>query len=316
MLISIVVPTHNESSNIDELYLRLCATIKNSIHEFEMIFVDDSTDETPHQLGLLARSDARIRVIRLTRSFGQTVAIQAGLDVAGGDAVIIMDADLQDPPEAIHQFLEEWSKGNSVVYAVRPSQGAWPYRLASRCFYLIVSRLSDTKIPMNVGEFRLLDRKVVDFLRATPEKTRFIRGLSLWPGYPSTGVKISREIRHSGKTNYNFRKSANVAIDGVVGYSLAPLRAVVLVGLLVLLFAAAVGGFWIVGRFLYPDRFGAGWISAILVVLLVGGTNTLMLGVVAEYVGRIFVASQNRPMYVIAEDSGSLSNEISQGDDE
>jgi glycosyltransferase involved in cell wall biosynthesis len=302
-LVSIVIPTHNEAKNILELYSRLSAVASASEYLFEFIFVDDSTDQTPNLIMELRKADSRIRLLRLTRSFGQTAAIQAGLDVAVGQAVVMMDADLQDPPETIALFLEKWELGYKVVYATRPSQGTWSYRVASAIFYELLARLSSTKIPRNAGEFRLLDRTVVNLVNSMPDKTRFMRGLTMWSGHQSIGVQVLRSERYLGSSNYNFRRSLSVAIDGLVGHSLAPLRLVPLVGIAMLAMAFLAAGSLLVASLLGYAGLGAPWAPIVLAIATIGGLNIFMMGIVAEYLGKIFRSIQDRPHYIVLEDS-------------
>lgn len=302
-LVSIVIPTHNEARNIPELYSRLSAVARLSESLFEFIFVDDSTDQTPNLIMELRKADSRIRLLRLTRSFGQTAAIQAGLDIAVGQAVVMMDADLQDPPEAITLFMEKWELGYKVVYATRPSQGTWAYRVASVIFYELLARLSSTNIPRNAGEFRLLDRVVVDLVNSMPDKTRFMRGLTIWSGHQSIGVEIVRSERSKGSSSYNFRRSLSVAIDGLVGHSLAPLRLVSLVGIAMVSSALLAAGSLLVASFLGYTGLGAPWAPILLAVTFIVGVNVCLMGIIAEYLGKIFRSIQDRPHYVVLEDS-------------
>jgi len=302
-LVSIVIPTHNEAKNIPELHSRLSAVAQASAYSFEFIFVDDSTDQTPNLIMELQIVDSRIRLLRLTRSFGQTAAIQAGLDVAAGQAVVMMDADLQDPPEVVALFVEKWKLGYKVVYATRSSQGTRRYRVASAIFYELLARLSSTEIPRNAGEFRLLDRTVVDLVNSMPDKTRFMRGLTMWSGHRSIGVEIMRSARSDGSSSYNFRRSLSVAIDGLVGHSLAPLRLVPLVGIAMVTLALLAAGSLLVVSFLGYGGLWGSWVPIVLTIAFVGGLNICLMGIVGEYVGKIFQSIQNRPHYVLSEDS-------------
>ena len=219
-LISIIVPTHNEKANAGPLYRRLKAVFDGLAgYDFELIFCDDSRDETPQEIARLHALDRRVKLIRLSRRFSQAIAITAGLKRASGEAAILMDADLQDPPEAIPRLLELWREGNEVVYVERESASDYVlYRLFSVVFYRLLRRMSSIEIPVDAGEFRLLDRKVVDFLQGLTERTRYYRGLTVWPGLRQAKVRIERAARHSGKTNYNFRRSLMIAVDGWVSF--------------------------------------------------------------------------------------------------
>jgi polyisoprenyl-phosphate glycosyltransferase len=298
-LISIVVPTHNERLNVQPLYERLKSVFANGLpYEFELIFCDDSTDDTPDAIKTLAGLDRRVRLIRLSRRFGQAIAITAGLDYCRGDAVIIMDADLQDPPEALPQMIDLWKKGNEVVYVERESSNNYMgYRFFSSLFYRLLNKLSSVAIPVDAGEFRLMDRKVIAFLQRLTEHSRYLRGLTVWPGFRTAHIRIDRPQRLQGETNYNFRRSLLVAIDGLIGFSIAPLRLISVLGFFIVMLSLLGGLALAVEQLAYHGTRTPGWMYGVVSVVFMGGVQLLTLGVIAEYIGRIFVEVQNRPVY-------------------
>jgi polyisoprenyl-phosphate glycosyltransferase len=298
-LISIVVPTHNERLNVQPLFERLKKIFENGLpYDFELIFCDDSTDDTPEAIKRLSDSDSRVRLIRLSRRFGQAIAITAGLDYCSGDAVIIMDADLQDPPEALPQLIHLWEKGNEVVYVQRESSSNYPgYRFLSFLFYRLLNNFSSVAIPVDAGEFRLMDRKVIAFLKRLTEHSRYLRGLTVWPGFRTAHIRIERPQRLQGATNYNFRRSMAVAIDGLVGFSTAPLRLISVLGFFVVTLSLAAGIAFAIQKLAYPETHVSGWMYGVVSTVFMGGVQLLTLGIIGEYIGRIFVEVQNRPVY-------------------
>jgi polyisoprenyl-phosphate glycosyltransferase len=300
ILISIIVPTHNEAANIPELYDRIAAAMATrQAYDFELIFCDDSTDETPIVIAACARRDPRVKLIRFPRRFGQAVAIAAGLEHCSGGAAIMMDADLQDPPEVIPQLLAEWERGNKLVYVERKSSSQSKlYFVGAQVFYRLLNKLSDPPIPRDAGEFRLMDRHLIDFMIGLKEHSRFIRGLTVWPGFPSAKVKIERAERKRGKTNYNIRKAVLNAVDGIISFSVKPLRVAVFLGLLMSALSA-VGVLYAVVLRLFTPYWAPGWTLLFSSLLLISGMQFICIGILGEYVGRIFTEVQNRPLYII-----------------
>jgi dolichol-phosphate mannosyltransferase len=298
-LISIIVPTHNERVNVEPLYERLSAVFAGLAgYEFELVFCDDSRDDTPAVIAGLHERDSRVKLIRLSRQFSQSVAISAGIDRCGGDAAILMDADLQDPPEVIPRLIELWEAGNEVVYVERQSLSNYPgYGFFASAYYRLLHRLSNLDIPRNAGEFRLLDRKVLTFLRTLKEHTRFLRGLTVWPGLRQASIKIDRPPRLSGDTNYGFTRSSLVALDGVVSFSVLPLRLAAIFGGVVAVSSILAGATYAVLKIFYSSVFGEGWASLMVSIFFLGGVQLMFLGVLGEYVGRIFLEVQQRPLY-------------------
>ncbi len=298
-LISIVIPTHNELTNVEAVYSRVRAVFEAlPDFDFELIFSDDSTDSTPNEIARLHVADPRVKLIRLSRRFSQAIAISAGLRRAAGEAAILMDADLQDPPEEIPRMLALWREGNHVVYAERASASSYAlYKTLAAFFYRLLKRVSSIDIPLDAGEFRLLDRKVINFMRNLTERSRFMRGLTVWPGLRQAKIQIERAARLSGQTNYNFRRSFLVAVDGLVSFSVVPLRLIALFGTLVAILSLLFGFGFLVARLLVPDIFGRGWPSLFVSIYFMGGVQLMFLGIIGEYIGRIFIEVQNRPLY-------------------
>lgn len=267
-------------------------------YDFELIFSDDSTDDTPKQIADLHLRDNRVKLIRLSRRFSQSIAISAGVNRCRGNAVVLMDADLQDPPEAISEMLALWRDGAEVVYAQRRSTSNYLlYRVYARVYYRLLRKMASVDIPVGAGEFRLLDRKVVLFLQKVTEHTRFLRGLTVWPGLRQASIKVERSNRLQGQTNYNFRRSMLVAIDGLVSFSVAPLRWAMLAGVFIAVCSILAGAGYVIAKLLNVTEFGAGWPSLIVSIFFLSGVQLMVLGIVGEYVGRIFLEVQNRPLY-------------------
>jgi dolichol-phosphate mannosyltransferase len=298
-LISIVVPTHNEITNVEPLHSRIAAVFEGMTgDDFELIFCDDSTDATPERIADLHAVDGRVKLVRLSRQFGQAIAITAGVDRASGDAVIMMDADLQDPPETIPALIERWREGFEVVYVQRTSASTYAlYKALSYVFYRLLRGIASVEIPVDAGEFRLLDRKVVRFLQQLTEHTRYLRGLTILPGFRQTSIAIRRAERLQGQTNYNFRRSLMVAMDGILSFSTVPLRLATLLGLAMTCSSLLVAVGYVIWRILDPNLFGVGWPSLFVAILLFGGIQLIVLGILGEYMARIFVEVQNRPIY-------------------
>jgi dolichol-phosphate mannosyltransferase len=300
-LISVVVPLFNEETNLPELYRRLAAALERDGERFELIFVNDgSQDDTPHLLERLHRQDRRVVAVHLSRNFGHQAAISAGIDLARGQAVILMDGDLQDPPEVLGQFLETWRQGFEVVYAIRTKRKEGLLkRLAYAAFYRVLRAVSDLDLPLDSGDFCLMDRVVVDTLKKMPERTRFVRGLRSFAGYRQRGIRYERAARNAGRPKYTFRALVRLAFDGLVGFSSFPLALIGYLGFFTLAAALLAGGFLAVDG-LFRQQAPAGWSVTLLAVLLVGSLNLLSLGIVGQYVRRIFLETKGRPTYIVA----------------
>lgn len=299
--LSIVVPMYNEEDVLEFLFERLISELELIGESYEIICVNDGSSDSTLEL-LIAASNAnpRIKIISFSRNFGKEVALTAGLDHASGRAVVPIDADLQDPPELINSFLEYWHAGYDVVYGVRRKRenDTWVKRTSAALFYRIINFLAGVHIPKNAGDFRLMDRRVVDAMRELRERNRFMKGLFAWVGFRHIGVSYSRPDRAAGKTKFSYWKLWNFAIDGITGYSTLPLRFAGYLGLATALLSVLYGVLLVV-RTLFWGVDVAGYASVMVAVLLLGGIQLMMLGIIGEYIGRVYQESKNRPLYVI-----------------
>jgi dolichol-phosphate mannosyltransferase len=305
--LSIIVPCYNEEQVIRETNRRLLLTAEQSSMDCEIIYVDDgSTDRTSEILRQLHAADDRVKMLQLSRNFGHQLAITAGLEHAGGDAVVLIDADLQDPPEVILQMLERWREGCwDVVYGTRihrEGESFWKLGTA-KLFYRLINLLSDVPIPLDTGDFRLMDRKVVDALLSMPERDRFLRGMVSWLGFRQLALPYNREARFAGTTKYPIRRMLRFAMDGILSFSVVPLRMATMVGLAASLMAL-IGSCWALVIRLSTHQWVVGWTSLLLAALFMGGVQLVCLGVVGEYVGRTYWESKKRPLYLVQEQLG------------
>jgi dolichol-phosphate mannosyltransferase len=304
---SIVVPIYNEEAVLPILLRRLDALMDEQLDgPAEAILVDDgSSDCSSIILAAKAKADPRYRYIELTRNFGHQIAITAGMDAAAGAAIIVMDADLQDPPEVIGEMIERWKGGYDIVYARRLSRAGESRfkRWSAGLFYRLLSRLTSIEIPSDVGDFRLIDRRVLEAFQAMPEHDRFVRGMFAWLGFRQTEVGFHRPARAAGETKYPFWKMLRLAVNGVLGFSDAPLRLAIWLGLAVSAFAVVYGAYAI-GLRIFGGDVVTGWTSIIVVVSLLCGVNMLMTGIVGLYVGRIHAEVKRRPLYVVGKRVG------------
>jgi polyisoprenyl-phosphate glycosyltransferase len=303
----IVVPFLNEADNLPALYQRLSSALAAEPEQFEVLFVDDgSTDGSAAWVAQQAAQDARVKLLRLSRNFGHQLAITAGMDHADGDAVVIMDADLQDPPEVVPELLRAWREGHEIAYAVRASRSgeSWPKRFLAATFYKTFRRMANVDVPLDAGDFRLVDRKVIDALKQVRELHRFVRGLTCWVGFSQTAVRYERAPRHAGVTKYPVWKSMRLAWDAITSFSSTPLRWMTTIGLLVSLAGLAQAVRVIVDRLLYPESMERGWASVVAIMLFLGGVQLISLGLIGQYVGRIFEESKKRPLYFVKETVG------------
>jgi glycosyltransferase involved in cell wall biosynthesis len=305
--LSVVVPCMNEEEVLRSTHSRLGTVLQQAQVNFEIIYVDDgSSDDTPNVLRELQKQDGRVRVIRFSRNFGHQVAITAGLEHASGECVVIIDADLQDPPEVILEFLAKWLDGYDVVYGVRTERdGESAFKLwSARAFYRFIRHLSDTRIPRDTGDFRLIDRRVVDALVSMPERDRFVRGMVSWLGFSQVAVPYHRASRAAGVTKFSLFKMIRFALDGIFSFSILPLRLATYTG-----FAAsgiAILGIIIVllDQFFSVPGLVKGWSSTVIIVLFIGGVQLICIGIIGEYVGRIYGESKRRPLYIVRERMG------------
>jgi len=299
----VVVPVYNEVEVIGEMYRRLthvASTLPDL--DYELVVVDDgSRDGSYSSLVSLARTDPRLRVLKLSRNFGHQTAITAGIDVARGDAVVVIDADLQDPPEVIPDMVQRWREGFDVVYGVRAKRsGETMMKLATAsAFYRLLHRMTNISIPVDAGDFRLMSRRAADQLRAMREKDRFVRGLISWIGFQQTSVPYHREARFAGKTKYPLRKMLKFAADGLTSFSTAPLKLATWMGYLASAFAFIYLASVFVQKWL--GRTVEGWATIMVAMLFMGGVQLICLGIMGEYIGRIFTEAKQRPLYVVEE---------------
>jgi len=307
-LISVVVPFHNEAGGDEPFYRELCSALAALPgHAFELVCVDDgSSDATLAQLLQLVERDRRVRVLELSRNFGKEAALTAGLDASRGDAVIAMDADLQDPPALIGQLIEEWSRGADVVLARRSDRSSDSFlkRTTAGLFYRIHNRLSSVHIPDNVGDFRLIDRAAVEALKALPERQRFMKGMFAWIGFRTAMVDYARRPRASGSTKFSGWRLWNFALEGITSFSTAPLRVWTYIGALgaLLTFLYAL---FIIARVLILGVDVPGYASLLVAILFLGSLQLLSVGLLGEYIGRVYLETKQRPVYVVRRKFGA-----------
>jgi len=305
-LVSVVVPVFNESQVIRAFYDR-ASTARAALDgcDYELVSVDDgSSDDSYEQLAGLAGGDPRVRVIKFSRNFGHQIAITAGIDHARGDAVVVIDSDLQDPPEVIREMVARWREGYDVVYGVREQrEGETPMKLlTASVFYRLLGAVAKIKIPPDVGDFRLMSRRATDQLRSLREKDRFVRGLVSWIGFRQGGVRYHRDPRFAGETKYPYRKMIKFALDGITSFSTVPLRLATWLG-----YCASFLAFLYLASVFVQKLLGytvQGWATIMVALLFLGGVQLICLGIVGEYIGRIFDEVKRRPMYVIEETLG------------
>jgi dolichol-phosphate mannosyltransferase len=302
-LISVVVPVFNEIDVVDSFYERATSVLTSmSEYKYEILFVDDgSSDGTFERLSEMADRDPAVRILKFSRNFGHQIAITAGIDHARGDAVVVIDVDLQDPPEVIRDFVAKWSEGYDVVYGVRTERDGETKAklLTARLFYRILRRFTNVEIPVDVGDFRLMSKAATEQFRLLREKDRFVRGLVSWLGFRQVGVPYSREARFAGETKYPYRKMAKFAIDGITSFSNAPLKLASLLGYL----ASILAFVYLATVFIQKAMGGTvqGWATIMVALLFFGGVQLICLGIIGEYIGRIFNEIKPRPMYIVQE---------------
>ncbi len=299
-LVSVCAPMFNEHALARVFYDRVCAALAD--HPFELVVVDDgSSDGTGDVLAGLAADDDRVKVVTLSRNFGHQTAITAAMDHAEGDVVVMIDADLQDPPELITTMIEKWAEGCDVVYAARRRrEGESQFKLrTARLFYRLLSHIADIEVQYEAGDFRLLDRRAVDALLSMRERNRYLRGMTVWVGFTQIAVPYDRDARYAGETKYTLRKMIRFSLDAIASFSHAPLQAATLVGFLFALTAFLCIPIAIALRI--AGDFIPGFATAIIVVLLLGGIQLMAIGVIGEYVGRIYDEVKRRPLYVVSD---------------
>jgi len=302
---SIVAPIYNESENIHEFYRRVQNVMDSLGEPWELIFVDDgSTDDSADIIRQFARQDERVRPVIFARNFGHQIAVTAGLDYSRGRAVIIIDADLQDPPEVIPDLVNAWKSGNEVVYAIRAEREgeSWFKLVTAALFYRLIYRITEVKIPLDAGDFRLLDRQVVDVLKRMRERHRFLRGMSTWVGFRQTGIPYKRAARFAGETKYPFRKMFRLAINAITSFSYFPLQLATYIGF----FSAGLSILSIPVVIILRAFGGAhaplvGQATTLIAVLFLGGVQLISLGILGEYIGRLYDEAKGRPLYIVRE---------------
>lgn len=302
--ISVVVPAYNEEEVIRQCYDSLTDVMIDTGYDYELVFVNDgSKDRTLGILDELARMDVHVRIVNFARNFGHQAAVTAGINSSRGDCVVIIDADLQDPPEVIHQMLEKWEEGYEVVYGKRRKRkGETLFKLASATlFYRFLQRMSDTHIPRDTGDFRLIDRKVVHVFNRMTERNKFIRGIISWIGFNQTFVEYDRNERMAGTTKYPLRKMLAFASDGIFSFSSKPLKLITRMGTLTVLLALVVLVYSLCAKLFDLPEVEKGWTSIMMAITLFSGVQMLSLGVMGEYIARIYDESKNRPQYIVKE---------------
>ncbi|MCR2804334.1 glycosyltransferase family 2 protein [Paenibacillus soyae] len=315
---SVIVPMYNEEEVIEHTYRRLKAVMDTTDKPYELVFVNDgSKDRTVQIMKKIGGEDPNVRLIDFSRNFGHQIAISAGMDYARGDAIIVIDADLQDPPEVILQMIEKWKEGYEVVYGRRlKRKGETVFKkLTALAFYRLLKSMTSVDIPLDTGDFRLIDRKVCDVLRGLKEKNRFVRGLISWIGFRQTSVEYVREERFAGETKYPLKKMISFALDGITSFSYKPLKIASYLG-----FALSCGGFVylliVIFQRLFTQSTVEGWTTIVALNLLFNGIILILLGVIGEYIGRIYDESKNRPLYIVREVTGHAGDGESRLDGE
>jgi polyisoprenyl-phosphate glycosyltransferase len=300
---SIVAPCYNEEGNLYELHRRIKEVMEQTGEPWELVLINDgSVDRTPMLMRELHTIDSRVHYIDFARNFGHQVAVTAGMDYAQGDAIILIDADLQDPPELILEMIKKWREGYKVVYAVRTERKGetWFKLFTAKLFYRLIYRITDVNIPRDTGDFRLMDRQVVDTMKQMRERHRFIRGMTSWVGFPQAGVYYVREERFAGETNYPLRKMLKFASDAITSFSYAPLQLATYLGFIV----AGLSGLGMLGVImarLFGNQAFFGQATTLVMVLFLGGIQLISLGIIGEYLGRIYDEVKGRPLYVVNE---------------
>ena len=300
---SIVAPIYNEKENLAELHHRVSEVMKSTRESWELVLVDDgSVDGSTEIIRELAKKDKHVRPVIFARNFGHQIAITAGWDYARGDAVVIIDADLQDPPELIVEMAKKWKEGNEVVYAVRGEREgeSWFKLWTASLFYRIIYRITDVKIPLDTGDFRLMDRKVVNVLKQMRERHRFPRGMSAWVGFKQVGVEYKRAARVAGETKYPFKKMFRLAINAITSFSYFPLQVATFFGFVSA--SAAIIAIPVVAILrMTGSQFFEGQTTTLISVLFLGGVQLISLGVLGEYIGRLYDEAKDRPLYIVRE---------------
>lgn len=300
---TIIAPIFNELENLPILHERISNVMDQSGHSWELVLVDDgSTDGSTDMIREIAKKDERIRPVIFARNFGHQIAVTAGLDYSRGQAVVIIDADLQDPPEVILKLIEKWQEGFEVVYAVRSEREGETFfkKITASVFYRLIFRITDVKIPMDTGDFRLMDRKVVNVMNSMREHHRFLRGMSAWVGFKQIGVTYKRAARLAGETKYPFKKMMKLALTAITGFSYVPLQIATYMGFISAGISLIAIPVVILMRMLGSQQF-TGQATTLIAVLFLGGVQLISLGILGEYIGRIYDEVKGRPLYIVSE---------------
>lgn len=304
--LTIIAPIFNEEQSLPELYRRVCEVMEASQETWELVLVDDGSRDRSREMILdLAKRDARVRPVIFARNFGHQIAVTAGLDFSRGKAVVIIDADLQDPPELILEMLQKWREGWEVVYAVRGQREGetWFKLFTASLFYRMIFRITDVKIPLDTGDFRLMDRKVVNVINSMRERHRFLRGMAAWVGFKQTGVTYNRAARFAGETKYPFKKMFKLALNAITGFSYFPLQVATYIGFIAALIAIIAIPVVVILR--VTGGMGQepllGQATTLIAVLFLGGVQLISLGILGEYIGRIYDEVKGRPLYIVSE---------------
>ena len=302
---SVVIPVFNEEENLQLLHRRLSKVLESLCQDYEIIFVDDgSTDNSLKIISKFRKTNMRVKIISFSRNFGHQVAITAGTDYASGSAVIVMDADLQDPPEVIPRLVEKWREGYDTVYAIRESRKDPTLKRAiAFVFYRLFQRMSDVDVPVDAGDFRLMSRRVVDILKTMPERNKYLRGLASWVGFNQARIRYARDERYAGKGKYTFWQLTRLAFDGITSFSHLPLQLAIHLGLVVSLVGFLYGAIMIILELVF-GRIVPGWTTLMAAVIFLGGVQLFVVGIIGEYIGRIYVEVQQRPLYLIKQKIG------------
>lgn len=303
---SFIIPVYNEEETLPELHKQMAALLEQLDGDAEVILVDDGCRDRSYEImAEINRQDPRFKIVQLSRNFGHQIAITAGMDFASGQAVVIMDADLQDPPEVVLEMAKRWREGYEVVYSVRDEREGetWFKLFTASAFYRLLRRLTELDIPSEVGDFRLVDRKALEAFKTLREKSRYVRGMFSWIGFKQIGVNYKRPQRFAGTTKYPLKKMLRLALDGIVGFSTAPLRLALNVGFIVVGLSLLAGIAAVVLK-LTGHYVVRGWVSLVVLISFLGGLNLLLMGVMGEYIGRIFEEVKNRPVYFVRDLQG------------
>jgi dolichol-phosphate mannosyltransferase len=308
---SVIVPVYNEIDCLQELHDRLTNVLESSKEQWEIILVDDgSQDGSTDKIRELAKTDSRVKPVIFARNFGHQIAVTAGLDYSHGQAVVIIDADLQDPPEVILELIKKWKEGFQVVYAVRAEREgeSWFKKVTASLFYRLIYQITDVKIPLDTGDFRLLDRRVVDVMNRMRERHRFLRGMSAWVGFKQVGVPYHRAARFAGSTKYPFRKMAKLALNAITSFSYFPLQLATYLGFFAAGLSILAIPFVAIERLTGAQAF-SGQATTLISVLFLGGVQLICLGILGEYIGRVYDEVKGRPLYIVNEEPSEVSVE-------